>query len=230
MWILVTRNVPVSPECKPEWLGIYWALPWIDAKAIKEAFWRFRVGESTDLARWSEGRKKDIPLEVFQNIHDESRYPEDFKSLLKRFASCDFFLGANSGGVEPNPSSTMRVIINQEAIKLWPHEYKRVSNDDLQKYIREKLYTLKSCTVVEEQIEKHILEGVALSMYEQCIVEGCSDHEARLMVTGVDVSERYDIPPTGWYKYIGEPLDESWQDVGMPISGRNRRKRSLAHA
>lgn len=227
MWILITRDVPVSKEYRPEWLGIYWSVPWIDAEHIKNTFWRF-VCEDRGPVKKRE--KKEIPDVVFQNIHDEEKYPEDYKRLLKRFLTKDLFTGWVRGGLELNPANAMRVIVNNEAVKVWPYEYKSISNDKLRILIDAKEYKIIPSTTAEEKIENFILDEVGKVIYEEALLEGCTENEAKLMVIGIDVSERYEIPPLGWYRYVGPEIDESWKDVGMPLNERNHKRRALCHS
>lgn len=218
MWILIKRDIPVQTEYRPQWLGIYWGVWWIDSEQISRAFWNFyhEEGEIFVKKRYQESL---IPPEVFENIYNEEKYPEEYEDVLKAFMKSDCFVTIL--GLDPNPARAVRIIVNNEAIKIWPHEYAEISNDKLISFLADKAYISRPSNIAEEKIDDFIIEGIARTVYEEAVMDGCTDFEARLMVMGINVAERYDIPPVGWYEYVGPKVPERWKQIGMPLDKIN---------
>ncbi len=238
MWVMIKKIIMVDVQYRPEFLGIYWAVPWIEASDIRDAFYR-EYAEDYGVNLWTgvKRRRKStlqkdidtaIPIEVFENIHDQKRYPDEYKEELIAFVNRDRL--SSCFGLSPNPAGAVRVITNHEAVKIWPHEYSSVSTQMLKQYIEERSHSLVVSTVAEEKLETDLLEGDAKVLFEHAVMDGCSDLEARLMAQGVDVSERYEIPPTGWYQACPEikAYFEGWETVGDPIGSKNHERRKKA--
>lgn len=230
MWIMIIRVVPVSKEFRPQFMGIYWGVPWIDAQQIKETYvhWRNNKMSDNDLSWTCKERKAfsdRLPIKVFQNIHIESTWPEEHKEYFKEFveSSClpDVF------GLAPNPARALRIIVNDEAVKIWPHEYSIMKSADMKDYINAKLYEFCPSNVAEEKIAEFALDEVTKPIYDAAIVDGCTDAEAMLMSMGVDVSENYLVPPIGWYKYIGPTITDHPENIGAPLNSINHERRRL---
>jgi len=207
VWILVNQQIPVQEEYRPQFMGIYWAVWWIEGEHVKKEFIKYlRLDEEFDARTVS--KIKSIPSAEFQNPYQiPNSLGDEFKESFQRFKSMD--LSAHPLGLSPNPSKAVRVMVNGEAVKLWPHEYSMLEADKMLEFINEGLYELQSGDVAEETVQEYVIKGIAKEIYEAAILDGCSDFEAKLVAIGVDVSSAYQIPPVGWYKYVGPECFES---------------------
>lgn len=230
MWIMIIRVVPVQEKFRPQFMGIYWGVPWIEAEPTKKTFinWYCQQLSSNGLGLFRDERIElnvRLPIEIFQNICIESTWPEEFKIYFKEFVNAHVFVGMF--GLEPNPARAMRVIVNDEAVKIWPHEYSIIKSDNMKDYINEKLYEFRPSSTAEEKLIEFSLDEITKPIYDAAIVTGCTDAEAMLMAMGVDVSENYIIPPIGWYEYIGPTLIENPESFGAGLSPINHERRRL---
>lgn len=227
---MIIRVVPVQEKFRPQFMGIYWGVPWIEAEQIKKSYVHWRANKmldnDLDWTRKEKQRFEDkLPIEIFQNICIESTWPEEHKEYFTEFVNAHVFVGMF--GLEPNPARAMRVIVNDEAVKIWPHEYSIIKSDNMKDYINEKLYEFRPSSTAEEKLIEFSLDEITKPIYDAAIVTGCTDAEAMLMAMGVDVSENYIIPPIGWYEYIGPTLIENPESFGAGLSPINHERRRL---
>ena len=228
MWIMINRIVPVQEKFRPEFMGIYWGVPWIDAKQIQKTFIQWYIKDLImDLRDARQELEIKLPVSTFETIHVESTWPEEFKDKFKEFVHSTVL--SDHFGLAPNPSMAMRIIVNNEPVKIWAHEYSTVTTDNMKLYLNEGLYELKPSSVSEESTIQFMLDDITKPVYEAALVDGCTDAEAMLMAMGVDVSEKYLIPPIGWYKYIGEPIIEHPERLGAGLSEINHERRKANH-
>ncbi len=216
MWIMIIHVIPVAKEYRPELLGIYWAVPWIEPDHIKRDYTSFLMSRRTmyDLGFFNLEKEIDkIPLEVFQNIHDESIFPEEWKGSLCDFRETSTFISPTGFGMENNSALAMKLIVNNEAVKIWSREISIVSSEKLKEFIEGGLHKLYPSNVAEEEREFN-LDNDQKTLVEEGMLDGCTEFEAKLVATGVNIFDRIEIPPIGWYKYIGPDLGIDIDSIG----------------
>ena len=101
---------------------------------------------------------------------------------------------------EPRFDESMKIMYKDEAIRVFPHEFSVLTSDRMNFYLEEGAYDLVAGTVAEADVIETALNGVKRVIFEEAVLDGCTDIEARLMAMGIDVSQKYEIPPIGWYK------------------------------
>ena len=103
-------------------------------------------------------------------------------------------------GKEPRWADARKILFKGESIRVFPNEFTIVKRENMVEYLNQGVYELVSDTVAEQSVTHEALHGSKKVIYEEALVDGCNENEARLMAMGVDVSKKYEIPPIGWYR------------------------------
>lgn len=228
MWILITRRVPVQEEFRPKFLGVYWAVPWIEKEHLKRDFIRFYLSVYDRMGVKQSELEDELDLYLFDNIHDHTKFPEQFQKSIQDFLKSPVY--PDMWGASPNSAMAVKLVVNNEAVKVWGYEYKELSSEKLKCFVEAGWYELRMATVAEQQFE-FTLDNDTRPIYDAALVDGCTEFEAKLVAMGVDIIDRIEIPPIGWYEYIGPDLgiDED-NTIGLPVlTGVNHERRRKVH-
>lgn len=201
MWILLIKKISV--EYSPPKLSIFWAEPWQDDRHAKE--------------------QKETCIDCGEKI----RYRRNLENELNAYCNCakgptradenTVFLGRNQFGLEPNWIGAVKIIYRDHAIRLFPHEFTKLSDEHLNWYVigmpGEGIPTheLVSSLVPEISINvsgvqrtplQEIFGEIIQQIYDAAILDGATHDMAKMLSLGMDVSapEATPIPLLGWYK------------------------------
>lgn len=169
-WVMVIKHIPV--ENPPPKLGIFWAVPWPD-KEIFEAqvkrFARFHYAFSDD-GTWEE--------EILDA--DDDVFYDNF-------------------GKEPNWNKGVRIRYEGQDIRLFSHEFSKVSKPNMDLYLAEKdAFLLKPYDVQGDMLMDFLLNKEYLPVYDAALLDGCNHNLAQLVAMGQDFD--VDYPPVGYYE------------------------------
>jgi hypothetical protein len=209
MWIMVIKELPVEEQYKPDPLSIHWALPWdnqykerikkmifsdeniveevCDYLQIKKPYLR----ESIGILGNSRSNRNKCKNEL-ANIIDKHT-----NQIVDLLSEKSFFYDNIWGGKVPNRIGKKRIIVNNEPVGIYPHEYSEVSHENMATYINEEVHTFVPAEVASEEIG--LLTKLQKLISDQAQTDGCTLYQSQLVAVGRDPLVDFP-PPLGWYK------------------------------
>lgn len=221
MWIMITKQVPTNPF--PLFMGFYWAVPWTDkkiaeaqaerqaygdglhssaaalrARAVETVGCPLCLAEPGELCKTSSGQPLSKPHALRRG-----RYVPDGSELIdpsEESVPCPW------GGREPNWNGAMRVTVSGEQVRVFPHEYTKLPAERMKSYIlgddeSPPTHDLQPSSVAESDMLEDVLDGVRGVLYEEALVDGCTEAQAMHVALGNDLDiPDAELPPVGWYR------------------------------
>lgn len=184
MWIMLTVKLGTRPS--PPRLAIFWSVPWPEVEHAKYQTSRLRQSAEAGYSR-EDTRNLFLPDEQ-GGLVDPSIQEVTIGSWM-------------SVSREHNWNGARAIFYKGEKIRVFPAEFKAMSNEFMKLFIEEGGLILHTDTVAEETAKAEVLDGVKRQIFEEALVDGCNNDQAQLVANGVDITlPNPDIPPLGWYE------------------------------
>ena len=205
MWIIITKKLPVSKEYRPNPLDIYWATPWNRERGnIEEALLKLDDETFSEITgrrvikdpekrpyiatRYSKRILKNSDILFDKEIKNQMW---DIIEAYKEFPS--YF---EEHGYTPNVYGKMRIMVNNQAVGIFPHEFNVVTKENMEAYLKES-HKLIISDVAREIFETFDDEQKLIK--EAAMLDGCDSEQASRVAIGKSVE--FDFPlPIGYYE------------------------------
>lgn len=202
MWIMITREIPVLKEFQPKPMDIYWALPWNDTRPkIREVLALLDKRELNSILKMFIPKMDDRPyLSRFRNT---TRWKNDqifdnielSNQILDYISTFHFFPDKNEIGFTPNNLGKMRIIVNNENVGIFPHEFSKIKKEDMKEYL-EKSHKLVMTDYIKEVFDT--FDEDQKFIRDAAMLDGCDYDQASRVAIGKDPA--FDFPtPLGYY-------------------------------
>lgn len=117
----------------------------------------------------------------------------------------DRYLDGIGYGFEPHFGKARKIMYKDEAIRVFPHEFSAITAENMKLYVEgdgaEPSHEIIPGTVAEAEYVKDIKSGIKHVLYEQALLDGCTDRQAFLTAMSLDVTDaELEFPPIGWYR------------------------------
>ena len=204
MWILLKQKI--RGVASPPALSIFWATPWpgeIGAKQLIHALMCDFYGENYEREhdhRMAKIRKRNerLAIEKMEKAISDGEYtPPDFASDQVYYYSRDIW------GHEPNFIGAVKIRYKNENLRVFPHEFSRLPDDRLKRYIESTHDLQLSDTPESEALQLDIeLNPDKIELYWAALLEGASPNEAKAYAAGIltPIDDGTEIKPVGWYR------------------------------
>lgn len=232
MWIRITMELPVQARYRPPLHSIFWATAWPNEEYMKSelrtslnADYNLEMGfghagaidqfiESVPLkvwrapiffGSWIEERKEEVKAKKRKRLkdYDEQEILDDTQ-LVSKIEKYFFGEIIDDGihGLTPNFAGRLKVRYRNQEIGIFRHECEIMKANDIIDAVDIGDYTLIPDTVAEGQVNM-MFDDTLKSLMEEGMWMGLTKEQAKLAAMGVDVTEEFILPPTGWYKFDG---------------------------
>lgn len=184
-WVVIIRDIPVKPQ--PPKLSIHYAIPWVNEDWVNDTFKRLTHSDNSylDLAF--------IEPSYNHKLYDKNTPQIKKKEILKKSPE----LLHDMWGMTPNPVYDVGISYQGEQIRIHGYEY----NDATIKYFKETFpdaYEFIPLPEVEKAWASVKLSKEKKTIYEEALLDGCTEYEAMQVVYGKAV-QAFPVP-VGWYK------------------------------
>ncbi len=143
------------------------------------------------------------PYDPYQNLtkRQQKKHNSHMAKMLEEDRDLLF-------GNEPDYENARRILYNGENIRVWPHEFSRMTPEKMKMYIMEECsHELVTCEYLDhveyegEKTKALILDKVTTPIFEAALLDGCTESQAKLITVGMDITvEDPEFPPIGWYR------------------------------
>ena len=185
-WVLLTKKLPT--EISPPKLSVHFAIPWINTDWVREIYSRLShiSDEYLDLHfreyPMMNCSKYDENVSLYSKIKALEKCPKEFDDMW---------------GHTDNPVYDIGILYKGEKIRVHVHEYNVIKPKFL-KEVFPGAYDFIPSSEIEDSFNSIKLSKEKKVMYEEALVDGCTEYQAMQIVYGRAVQ---DFPaPVGWYK------------------------------
>jgi hypothetical protein len=163
--------------------------------------------------QWYEDEKKKLEAKVELEKNKEYKFDEltaDYDLLeLERVKKMveEYFKGeaygdaVRQGCMIPNYAGLHRIRYNDKDIGIWRHEFEEVSANEIMEAVEAGDYILIPDSVAEGTLVTVTDESLSV-IIDTAMLDGCTKEQAKLVAIGVDITEEFELPPMGWYKFV----------------------------
>lgn len=203
MWIMITSKIPVQEKYSPSPLDIYWGIPWNNNKEKL----------STVLERMDEDVFDSIMREIFNDSKNRPYFyssrigtrllynqsvledQETSERIWDIIIAMKTFPGNGMFGHTPNKEGKLRIMVGEESVGIYPHEFSILTKENMEIYLEE------SHKLVMSDVSKEvfgIFDEDQKFIRDAAMLDGCDYHQANRVALGKNVE--FDFPlPFGYY-------------------------------
>jgi len=176
MWILLTTKLPTDPS--PPRLSIFWSTAWLPDSTVA-----MRAVEEWNRLGGQAGDEWVCEPAIIQATR--SRHLRRGLTPLRT----------------PNWSEARRIHYNDQAIRVFPHEFSSLDTVRMHEYIFGGSHELVAGDVATDALIQGVLDGITRPIMESALLDGCNAAQAMSVALGMDVTlPDAEFPPVGWYK------------------------------
>lgn len=204
MWIMIIKKLPIAEP--PPKFSIFWSVHWPDEKIASQQL-KLLADEIEEEIR--EGRsplpKRQRRMSSINMKKDEIR--EEAERTARLRAQDEEWMYFSTISRDPNWIAARRITYQGQEIRVFPHEFSKLSNRNLAFYLMGTgndgvtSHELVPESVAEIKFQLDALDGDLRPVYDAALVDGCTPGMAYMVAMGVDVNdEAPDVLPMGWYR------------------------------
>lgn len=133
-------------------------------------------------------------LKYHKKIMEQMKYP--FNIVMRGNENNEIFHSVF--GKEPNWKNAIGIQYKGEKIRIFPHEFCKITKNNFRMYIEENAFELVPTTEAERLFMNRNLSKGQRFIYDAAQIDGCNNYEAMMVAMNRDPTD--EPPPIGWYK------------------------------